>query len=67
MKVYNSQFTGFPVKDITKFKDRSILVSGQMFPMDTSLPVCHRFDIEIPLRKSVYISSIVKGESTWKG
>ena len=35
-------------------------------PMDTSLSICHRFDVEIPREKFFEISLISKGESTWK-
>ena len=35
-------------------------------PMDTSSSICHRFDFEIPRGKFVEITSILKGESTWK-
>ena len=35
-------------------------------PMDTSLSISHRFDIEIPHGKFVEISSVLKGKSTWK-
>ena len=35
-------------------------------PMDTSSSICHRFDVEIPRGKFVEITSILKGESTWK-
>ena len=35
-------------------------------PMDTSSSIRHRFDIEIPRGKFVEITSILKGESTWK-
>ena len=35
-------------------------------PMDTSSLIFHRFDIDIPHGKFVEISSILKGESTWK-
>ena len=38
----------------------------ESFPMGTSLPMCHRFDIEIQRGKFVEITSILKGESTWK-
>ena len=40
--------------------------SNLIFPMDTSLSICHRFDVEIPRGKFVEISSIFKVESTWK-
>ena len=36
-------------------------------PINTSLSIRHRFDIEISRRTLVDISSIMKGESTWKG
>ena len=35
-------------------------------PMDTSSSIRHRFDAEIPRGKFVEITSILKGESTWK-
>ena len=35
-------------------------------PMDTSSSIRHRFDVEIPHGKFVEITSILKGESTWK-
>ena len=34
--------------------------------MDTYSSIRHRFDVEIPLGKLVEITSILKGESTWK-
>ena len=34
--------------------------------MGTSSSIRHRFDVEIPRGKLVEISSILKGESTWK-
>ena len=36
------------------------------YPMDTYSWIRHRFDIEIPRGKFVEITSILKGESTWK-
>ena len=36
------------------------------FPMDTSSSIRHRFDVETSREKFVEISSILKGESTWK-
>ena len=36
------------------------------FPMDTSSSIRHRFDVKIPPGKFVKITSILKGESTWK-
>ena len=36
------------------------------YPMDTSSSIHHRFDVEIPRGKFVEITSILKGESTWK-
>ena len=35
-------------------------------PVDTSSLICYRFVVEIPRGKFVEISSILKGESTWK-
>ena len=35
-------------------------------PMDTSLSICHQFDVKIPCGKFVEITSVLKGESTWK-
>ena len=37
-----------------------------LYPMDTSSLIRHWFDVEIPHGKFVEISSILKGESTWK-
>ena len=34
--------------------------------MDTSPAIRHRFGVEIPYGKFVEITSILKGESTWK-
>ena len=36
------------------------------YPMGTSSSIRHRFDGEIPRGKFVKITSILKGESTWK-
>ena len=36
------------------------------YPMDSSSSIRHRFDVEIPRGKFVEITSILKGESTWK-
>ena len=36
------------------------------FPTGTSSSIRHRFDVEIPRGKFVEITSILKGESTWK-
>ena len=36
------------------------------YPLDTSLSIRHRFDVEIPRGKFMEITSILKGESTWK-
>ena len=35
-------------------------------PVDTSSLICYRFAVQIPHGKFVEISSILKGESTWK-
>ena len=35
-------------------------------PIDTSLLICHQFEVEILRGKFVEITSILKGESTWK-
>ena len=45
---------------------QSCFTEIRAFPMDTSLSIRHRFHIEIPRGKFVEISSILKGESTWK-
>ena len=37
-----------------------------LYPMDTSSLIRHWSDVEIPHGKFVEISSILKGESTWK-
>ena len=53
-----------PVKEILKIRcDIYVLMKK---PMDTSSSIRHRFDAEIPRGKFVEISSIFKGESTWK-
>ena len=44
----------------------SFLYTFNPFPMDTSSLIRHRFDVEIPRGKFVEITSILKGESTWK-
>ena len=44
----------------------SRLCNLESFPMDTSLSMRHRFDIEIQRGKFVEITLILKGESTWK-
>ena len=36
------------------------------FPMDTSSSILHCYDVEVPRRKFVKITWILKGESTWK-
>ena len=38
----------------------------ECFPIDTFSSIRHRFDVEIPHGEFVEISSILKGESTWK-
>ena len=35
-------------------------------PMDTPSSIRHRFDVEIPRGKFLEVTSILKGESTWK-
>ena len=45
---------------------RSHIQLHTTYPMDTSSSIRHRFDVEIPRRKFVEITSILKGESTWK-
>ena len=45
---------------------RFISLSEHDFLMDTSSLIRHRFDVEIPRGKFVEITSILKGESTWK-
>ena len=44
----------------------SLANQNKSFPMDTSLLIRHRFDVEIPRGKFVEITLILKGESTWK-
>ena len=39
---------------------------GRPYPMDTSSSIRHRFEVEIPRGKFIEITSILKGESTWK-
>ena len=36
------------------------------FPVETSWLIRHRLDVEIPLGKFAEITSVLKGESTWK-
>ena len=36
------------------------------YPVDASSSIRHRFDVKIPHGKFVEITSILKGESTWK-
>ena len=43
-----------------------LLHQNGLHPMDTSLLIRHRFDVEIPRGKFAEITSILKGESTWK-
>ena len=56
--------SGSSSSDFAATSRRMIIYTGN--PMDTPSSIRHRFDIEIPGRKSVDISSIMKGESTWK-
>ena len=39
---------------------------GRPYPMETSSSIRHRFEVEIPRGKFIEITSILKGESTWK-
>ena len=46
-----------------------LIISVNVFkttPMDTSSSIRHRLDVEISRGKFVEITSILKGESTWK-
>ena len=51
----------FPREKTLVFYDVIILI-----PMDTSSSIRHQFDVEIPRGKFVEITSILKGETTWK-
>ena len=48
---------------VQKDSDNSVL---EPHPMDTLLSIRHRFDVKFPRGKFVKITSILKGESTWK-
>ena len=54
-------FKSYFMDEILSLKDEI-----KAYPMDTSSSIRHRFDFEIPRRKFVEITSILKGESTWK-
>ena len=51
----------FPREKTLVFYDVIILI-----PMDTSSLIRHQFDVEIPRGQFVEITSILKGETTWK-
>ena len=46
--------------------EKVIWLSWWNHPMDTSSRICHWFYVEIPRGKFVEITSILKGESSWK-
>ena len=48
------------------FEDALFRTQESTNPMDTSSSIHHRFDVEIQRGKFVEITSILKGESTWK-
>ena len=48
------------------FKSFEQLHLGCLIPTGTSSSIRHRLDVEIPRGKFVEITSILKGESTWK-
>ena len=45
---------------------RKVITKASTYPTDTSSSIHHPFDVEIPRGKFVEITSILKGESTWK-
>ena len=64
-KEVNDKDPRFKVGDCVKIsKYKNIFAKG--YPMDTSSSIRHRFDVEISRGKFVEITSILKGESTWK-
>ena len=53
----------YAVNDLAAHSNKAV---NDFFPMDTSSSIRHRFDVKIPRGKFVKMTSILKGESTWK-
>ena len=62
---YNKRLISFSSLELSSYSFRAC--NYARVAMDTSLSICFQFDIKIPRRKFVNISSIMKSESTLKG
>ena len=63
-KIKGFQFTDRSYEEALRLPKH--IYGNSQVPMDTSSSIRHRFDVEIPRGKFVEITSILKGESTWK-
>ena len=68
-----SEFQKYLLAKITLFRldksqknENKESITVNSYPMYTCSSIRHRFDVEIPLGKFAEITSILKGESTWK-
>ena len=62
--VREGSFSGKWGKTLSSFLSYYMFTS--QVPIEISSPILHQFDVEIPCKKFVEITSILKGECTWK-